>query len=172
MHRSSESIAALAAALAKAQMALTNPEKSLTGTLPAAGPTSPAGRSAMRRCPPASTSSAKSWASMRLRRYRRPSSTRTSRRCRSRPCLPIRQGSGSLPTGQCAHFQRWHRRAGWARRSHTPGVTRCLRWSELPGRMTSMRRTSPVSQATERRGQITAPIVNSSTEVARLGTAT
>src|SRR5271170_6974138 len=34
MHRSSESIAALAAALAKAQMVLTNPEKSLTGTLP------------------------------------------------------------------------------------------------------------------------------------------
>jgi hypothetical protein len=34
MHRSSESIAALAAALAKAQIALTNPEKSLTGTLP------------------------------------------------------------------------------------------------------------------------------------------
>ncbi|HXI50897.1 MAG TPA: ERF family protein, partial [Candidatus Saccharimonadales bacterium] len=34
MHRSSDSIAALAAALAKAQMALTNPEKSLIGTLP------------------------------------------------------------------------------------------------------------------------------------------
>jgi ERF superfamily len=34
MHRSSESIAALAAALAKAQIALTNPEKSLTGTVP------------------------------------------------------------------------------------------------------------------------------------------
>jgi hypothetical protein len=34
MHRSSESIAALAAALAKAQMVLTNPEKSLTGTVP------------------------------------------------------------------------------------------------------------------------------------------
>jgi hypothetical protein len=34
MHRSSETIAALTAALAKAQMALTNPEKSLTGTLP------------------------------------------------------------------------------------------------------------------------------------------
>ena len=34
MHRSSDSIASLAAALAKAQMALTNPEKSLTGTLP------------------------------------------------------------------------------------------------------------------------------------------
>jgi ERF superfamily protein len=34
MHRSSESIAALAAALAKAQMGLTNPEKSLTATVP------------------------------------------------------------------------------------------------------------------------------------------
>jgi ERF superfamily len=34
MHRSSESIASLAAALAKAQIALTNPEKSLTGTVP------------------------------------------------------------------------------------------------------------------------------------------
>src|SRR6202140_1099022 len=33
MHRSSESIAALAAALAKAQVLLTNPEKSLTATV-------------------------------------------------------------------------------------------------------------------------------------------
>src|SRR6201984_1213176 len=41
MHRSSESIAALAAALAEAQMALTNPEKSLTGTLPRNRPDEP-----------------------------------------------------------------------------------------------------------------------------------
>jgi hypothetical protein len=41
MHRSSESIASLAAALAKAQMELTNPEKSLVGTLPATGPDEP-----------------------------------------------------------------------------------------------------------------------------------
>src|SRR5271167_1654684 len=34
MHRSSESIASLAAALAKAQLELTNPEKSLTATFP------------------------------------------------------------------------------------------------------------------------------------------
>ena len=33
MHRSSESISALAAALAKAQVTLTNPEKSLTATV-------------------------------------------------------------------------------------------------------------------------------------------
>jgi ERF superfamily len=41
MHRSSESIASLAAALAKAQMALTNPEKSLVGTLPGNLPDEP-----------------------------------------------------------------------------------------------------------------------------------
>ena len=41
MHRSSETIASLAAALAKAQMALTNPEKSLTGTLPGNRPDEP-----------------------------------------------------------------------------------------------------------------------------------
>ena len=38
MHRSSESIAALAAALAKAQLELANPEKSLVGTI---GPSRP-----------------------------------------------------------------------------------------------------------------------------------
>ena len=38
MLKSSESIAALAAALARAQLELTNPEKSLTATLPAASP--------------------------------------------------------------------------------------------------------------------------------------
>ena len=41
MHRSSETIASLAAALAKAQMALTNPEKSLVGTLPGNRPDEP-----------------------------------------------------------------------------------------------------------------------------------
>jgi hypothetical protein len=41
MHRSSDSIASLAAALAKAQTALTNPEKSLTGTLPGNRPDEP-----------------------------------------------------------------------------------------------------------------------------------
>jgi ERF superfamily len=38
MHRSSETIGAIAAALAKAQGELTNPEKSLTGTIAAPGP--------------------------------------------------------------------------------------------------------------------------------------
>src|SRR5438874_219215 len=38
MHRSSETIGAIAAALAKAQAELTNPEKSLTATIAAPGP--------------------------------------------------------------------------------------------------------------------------------------
>src|SRR6266481_2095117 len=38
MHRSSESVAALAAALAKAQAELVNPEKSLTATIKTIGP--------------------------------------------------------------------------------------------------------------------------------------
>src|SRR5688572_16735484 len=38
MHRASETIGALAAALAKAQGELTNPEKSLTATITAPGP--------------------------------------------------------------------------------------------------------------------------------------
>src|SRR6202023_2710948 len=38
MHRSSESIGAIAAALAKAQAELTNPEKSLTAIIPAPFP--------------------------------------------------------------------------------------------------------------------------------------
>src|SRR5271169_270049 len=42
MHRSSDSIASLAAALAKAQMLFTNPEKSLTGTVPNNRPDEPA----------------------------------------------------------------------------------------------------------------------------------
>jgi hypothetical protein len=41
MHRSSESIAALAAALAKAQMTLTNQEKSLTATVATNRPDEP-----------------------------------------------------------------------------------------------------------------------------------
>ena len=49
MHRSSESIGAIAAALSKAQSELTNPEKSLTATMRPDGPARPNGRSAMPR---------------------------------------------------------------------------------------------------------------------------
>lgn len=38
MHRSSESVGAIAAALAKAQLDIINPEKSLVGVIPPSGP--------------------------------------------------------------------------------------------------------------------------------------
>jgi hypothetical protein len=60
MHRSSESIAALAAALAKAQVLLTNPEKSLSATVATSRP----------------------WASTRSPPCRRPPSTRPRKRSR------------------------------------------------------------------------------------------
>ena len=59
MQRSSESIACLAAALAKAQAELTNPEKSLVATIRANGPARPSARSAMPRCPVGSRSCAR-----------------------------------------------------------------------------------------------------------------
>jgi hypothetical protein len=68
MHRSSESIAALAAALAKAQSELSNPEKSLIGTVGGDRP----GEGART----GSTLSAKRLASSRSRQCRRPSSIR------------------------------------------------------------------------------------------------
>ena len=59
MQRSSESIACLAAALAKAQAELTNPEKSLVATIAPNGPAKPNGRSAMPRYRVGSTSCAR-----------------------------------------------------------------------------------------------------------------
>ena len=76
MQRSSESIGAIAAALAKAQAELTNPEKSLTATI-----RSPFPREGDRTFRYASLSSGldivrKALASTRLRPCRRPRSTR------------------------------------------------------------------------------------------------
>ena len=59
MQRSSESIGTIAAALAKAQGELVNPEKSLVATIRSDGPGAPNGRSAMHRCRAASTSCAR-----------------------------------------------------------------------------------------------------------------
>ena len=76
MPRSSELVAALASALAKAQAELINPEKSLTATIR----TGRAGRAnaafAMRRYRAGSTSYARLWASKKSQRCKRPRSIR------------------------------------------------------------------------------------------------
>ena len=77
MQRCSETIGAIAAALAKAQAELTNPEKSLTATIPA--PLPARGGPDVSLCPfirQVSRSSVNAWASMRSRSSRRPRSTR------------------------------------------------------------------------------------------------
>jgi hypothetical protein len=67
MQRSSESIGAIAAALAKAQIELTNPEKSLVATIRSPLPREEIARSAMPPSQVGSTSSARLWASTRSR---------------------------------------------------------------------------------------------------------
>ena len=59
MQRSSETIGTIAAALAKAQAQLINPEKSLVGTIRSDGTAEPNGHSAMRRCRAGSRSCAR-----------------------------------------------------------------------------------------------------------------
>ena len=77
MQRTSNSIASFAAALAKAQIELANPEKSLVGTIePAARGGQCSACSAMPRSQAVSRSCARPWASMRSRRYRLPPSIR------------------------------------------------------------------------------------------------
>jgi hypothetical protein len=61
MPGSSESVAALASALAKAQAELINPDKSLTAIIRTAGPAKGYATSAMRRSQAGSTSRARRW---------------------------------------------------------------------------------------------------------------
>jgi hypothetical protein len=68
MHRSSDTIATIAAALAKAQVELTNPEKSLTATITPGFRARQTAPSAMPRYRAGWTSSARALAGMRSRR--------------------------------------------------------------------------------------------------------
>jgi hypothetical protein len=74
-HRSSETIGAIASALAKAQGELSNPEKSLIATIRSAFPREGIGPSATLRSPAGSTSCTRASASMRSQRVRPPPST-------------------------------------------------------------------------------------------------
>ena len=76
MQRSSETIGAIAGALAKAQAELTNPAKSLTATIPALSRGRPTRRSAMPLCRRAWNWSGSASASMKSRWFRPPRSTR------------------------------------------------------------------------------------------------
>ena len=78
MRSSSERIGALAAALAKAQSEITNPEKSLTATILSPFPRESSQPSATRRCQRGWTWSASVLGNMRSPRSRPPPSTGTA----------------------------------------------------------------------------------------------
>ena len=116
MQRSSESIGAIAAALAKAQSELANPEKSLTR--PSASNRGES-RSDLPLC-----------AAVQRTRHRAqgagPARDRNRADDGDRPggradpadhgARPFVRGMDCRLTGRCARSPRWRRRAGWARR--------------------------------------------------------
>jgi hypothetical protein len=77
MQHSSDRIGALAAALAKAQAEIANPEKSLTATILSPFPREGSRTFRYARSPPGSTWSANASVSMRSQPCRRPQSTAT-----------------------------------------------------------------------------------------------
>ena len=139
MHRSSETIGAIAAALAKAQGELTNPEKSLTATI-----RSPFPREGDRTFRYASLASGLDIVRKSLGQHEiatvqttviDPAPVRSTLR-RSSPTPPA---SGFRRTGRSAPSVKPQRLTAWGRRSPTPDATRCLRWWELPEKTISMR---------------------------------
>jgi hypothetical protein len=150
MHRSSDSIAALAAALAKAQTMLTNPEKSLTATLPTTGPDEP-GRT-FRYAPLSSGLDIvrKVLGQHEIATLQTTMIDQDIQTVSLTTVLAHSSGSGSPRTGRCARSQPWQRRGGWVRRSPMPDAMPCSPWSGSRGRTTSTRRTSPGSRANKR----------------------
>ena len=157
MHRSSDTIATIAAALAKAQVELT---KQRSRSLPPSDRLSRARRiapSAMPRCRAGWTLSGKVLAGMRSRRSSRRVLIRKPAYCASRPSLRTRLGNGSRPNGRSARSPISPQRSAWELPSPTRGGTAFSRWSGSPEKMMSMRQTSvrpPIPRRSCRDGMI------------------
>jgi hypothetical protein len=160
MHRCSETIGTIAAALAKAQAELTNPEKSLVAPSDPPSPVKETAASATPRCRAVWTLSAKALAAMRSRQSKRPQSTKMPGFFASPLSLLIRPANGSLRNGPCVRSPIWPRRSEWERHSLKPGAMRCSRSSALLGKMISTRRTSMQHPKPELRSR-TDPIIAS-----------
>ena len=141
MQRTSESIGALAAALAKAQIELVNPDKSMLAAIEASGRAE--GNQIFRYAPLSSgldivrkTLGRHEIATDRPRRLTRP-----ARLSISQPYSRIRRGNGSLRIGPFVRLTKWQARSAWARRLPMPGDMRSSHWSGSRARTISMRRT-------------------------------
>ena len=114
MHRSSESIGTIAAALAKAQLELTNPEKSLTGTLPGM---TPAGDRVFRYAPLSSGLDLvrKSLGRHEIATVQTTSIDAEAGLVRLTTSSPTHPESGSRPIGRSARSRIRHRPSAWER---------------------------------------------------------
>src|SRR6516225_3261464 len=159
MHRSSDTIATLAAALAKAQVELTNPEKSLVATI-----RSPFPRQADRTFRYAPLSSGldiirKSLGGHEIATIQATGIDAETGLLRLTTSLRIRRGNGSHRIGRSARSPILRRRNAWGPPSPMRGGMPFSRWSGLPERMILTRLTSvpaPMPQRSYRQHRINA----------------
>ena len=117
MPRSSETLARIAAALAKAQAELVNPEKSLTATIRTDRRRGGAsGASATPRWPAGSTSCARRWASTRSRPCRPPRSTQRPGMVHLTTILAHSSGEWIASDWPVCPIGETARRSAWGRR--------------------------------------------------------
>ena len=146
MQRSSESIGAIAGALAKAQSELTNPEKSLVATI-----RSPFPREGDRTFRYASLSSGLDIVRKALGKYEIATVQTTSidkdaGLIQLTTVLAIHRENGCRPTGRYARSARRPRRIKWVPPSRMPGAMPYSPWSGLPAKTTSTHRTCRSTQ--------------------------
>jgi hypothetical protein len=150
MHRSSDTIATIAAALAKAQVELTNPEKSLVGTI-----RSPFPREADRTFRYAPLSSGLDIVRKSLGRHEIATiqSTEIDKEAgllRLTTFLHIRPANGFPRNGRFAQSPTLPRRSEWEPHSPMPGGMRFSPWSASPEKMISTRQISTPSPILQR----------------------
>src|SRR4051812_36913840 len=137
MQRSSDSIATIAAALAKAQAEMTNPEKSLVATI-----RSPFPREADRTFRYAPLSSGldivrKSLGRHEIATIQTTAIDKEAGLLRLTTVLLMRRANGSPRNGRCARSPILPQPNEWARHSPMRGAMRYSHWSALPEKMTS-----------------------------------
>ena len=134
MHRSSETLGAIAAALAKAQGELANPEKSLIATI-----RSPFPREGDRTFRYASLASGldmvrKCLGQHEIATVQTTAIDQESDLIRLTTLLAHASGEWISSDWPVCPIARQRPRIGWERRSPMPGAMRCLHWSGLPAR--------------------------------------
>ena len=139
MQQSSETIGAIAAALAKAQIELTNPEKSLTATI-----VSPFPREENKTFRYAPLSSGleivrKCLGKHEIAAVQTTSIDKETGLIRLTTTLAHASGEWMSSEWPVCPVTRPTPRIGWAQLLPTPGGTRCLRWSASPATTTGMR---------------------------------